>query len=295
MTRKLLLAFLTIISYYQTAPGQDSTMAQTNKEWRVGGSGYFQIMMSSIQQSFDMPFAKLTIDGQCQSKKQLSFHLELRPTPGNPLLKVYLSYSLRPMLTILLGQLSNPIKYVEPEPEIKTLIYYSLYQHYVANGDDIGIAAFGKSTKFCYFACVINGTGRNIADNNTAKDIAAYLSYDFSPLVQLAIAGQTGQQPTNNRNIGFARLTLTPRPNLGVDTSVMGRTDLNDWGWYLSASYGQRHIKLLGRVHQTMHRHQPEWTLGLQTGDIPFKFQINAIIGQARKPELAALTQIYIQ
>lgn len=271
--------------------GQDS--ASISRTWTVSGSGYFQLTWVTLQQSFNLPYGKATLNAS--SGKDLQFHLELRPTGDNPLVKAYAGYSLTKNFSFLLGQLPNPMKWVEPEPEDKLFAYYALYPHYVANGDDIGVALYSKTAKLTYYGCVVNGTGRNVSDNNKAKDVAAYISYAPLHWLKLEAAGQTGQQPESSRTAGFTHVTFTPLTSLQFSTAAIQRTDLNDWGWYAASSYTIDSVKVFCRIHQVTQRDRSEFTVGVETGGTPLKLQLNTIIGPAKWPELVAVVQVLIK
>ena len=280
-----------LLTGISSALAQDTSATQG---WKFSASGYFQVLMNNTAQSFMLPFAKATIHGTYS--KKLSFHIELRPTVGNPLVKAYMGYSLNKLITIMLGQIPNPMKWIEPEPEEKQFAYYALYETYVSNGDDIGLALYGKTSQLIYYACLLNGTGRNLLDNNKSKDVVGYISYAFWPELKVEAAAQTGKQPNDvTRTSGFARFTLYPWPQLQLAFATIGRNDLKAGGWYSTTNYTIGDWSLLGRIHKTIPGNNPEFTLGCQVGTIPVKLQLNTMIGKTRHPEIVLVAQIYIQ
>lgn len=286
-------SFILVVCFAMVGLSSQKVASHADKaKWQVSVSGYFQVMGSTAEQNFSLPNSKLFIDGY--SGERLCCRVEFRPAVGNPLVKAYVGYTLNPALTVIFGQLSNPIKYVEPQPEEQVFVRYALYERYVANSDDIGLAVTGKFDLLKYYACLINGTGRNVPDNNEAKDVAIYCSYEPFGFIKLEAAGQTGKQPAGLRQASFARCSFFPHPSLELQLAVMGRSDLDDSGWYASGFYIFRTMRFLGRVHKTSNDQAPEWTVGLQTGQT-FKFAVNAMVGHQRQPELAAFIQIFVK
>ncbi|MFA4834422.1 MAG: hypothetical protein WC619_06365 [Patescibacteria group bacterium] len=272
---------------------QDTTSVGEGQKWNVSCSGYFQVKASTGKQGFSLPFSKFFLDGRLG--KKLSATLELRPFDGNPIQKAYIGYSLNPLATILAGQISNPIKYIEPQPEENKFTSYALYQHYVANPDDIGLAVYGERKTFLYYVCLVNGTGRNTPEDNQAKDVAGYISFTPLSAFCLEIAGQTGKQPTFLRQAGFIRGTFKPLSALEIQLASMGRTDLKEWGWYASSSYLFSWLSLNTRLHRTTQKDNQEWTVGIQANDSDFKFTVDASFGRRQHPSFAAVMQLYIK
>lgn len=257
----------------------------TGKSWALSYSGYYQVA-ASARAGFSVQNSKLFIDGK--SDRRLC-HLEFRPTNGHPLLKAYLGDSLCPQLTIILGQLSNPIKYVEPQPEENQFTSYALYQHYVVNSDDIGLAVYGKSRPISYYVCLVNGTGRNTPDNNREKDVAGYCAYAPIPFVRFEIAGQIGQQPDGQRRIGFAKATFNPLSDANIQLASMA--DQRTWGWYASGSYARSRLCVNLRLHQTTRRSGYQWTASVQTGNDTLKCTLETRLGKRQHPDYVVQLQ----
>lgn len=284
--------FFILASCFMTTIASQAIAGRADQEkWWVSVSGYFQVMGSTAEQGFCLPNSKLFVHSS--SGKRLSCRIEFRPV-SHPLVKAYAGYTFNPRLTVMVGLLSNPIKYIEPQPEEQAFFQYALYEHYVANSDDIGFAVTGKFDSLRYYVCIINGTGRNESDDNEAKDVAIYCSYAPYGFIALEAAGQIGKQPLGNRQAGFARCSLFPHSSFELQLAVMGRSDLNDMGWYASVFYTFRTVHFLGRVHETSVGQTPEWTAGFQTGQT-VKYTFNVMVGRQRHPEVVALVQVSIK
>lgn len=258
----------------------------------VSFSGYFQIRTGIEEQAFSIPFSKLFLDTELNEK--LSAHLELRPLDDSPLGKAYLNYFHNSWLNVSVGQISNPIKRIEPQPENHEFNSYALYRKYVANPDDIGLAVHGKRKSFYYYLCLINGTGRNVSDNNTAKDLAGYVSFAPTPTFFLELAGQIGKQPDITRSAGFIRTTLKPLSDFEMQLAGIFRGDLDERGWYVKGSYFFPRFSLNARFHRTKRRDKPVWTISLQTKSDTPRLTVEVGFGKGLRPSCSLVLQLNI-
>lgn len=125
------------------------------------------------------------------------------------------------MLTVRVGQFKNCLSYENPlsPTAMETIDVYSEGVTYLTGcgtdalngvqyGRDQGIAIFGETTnkKFRYEAQVMNGSGINMRDKNTQKDVIARLEWRPVSGLNLCATGQLGT--------GYALATSVFAPNI---------------------------------------------------------------------------------
>ncbi len=295
MHRKQLPLIVTALILYNSLYAGDSTNTQINQNWVINTQGYFQVMYSSINESFDMPLARAFVKGMYT--EQTSFSAELAATSGNPIIRLYMDYSLEDFLKFRVGQFSNPMKFGEPALEHKNFVYYALLPHYTPTFNDVGVAVLGKIGTLSYYTCIINGAGPNKSDNNAAKDFVGYLSFQPKRSFSLNLCWQAGKQPSGNRSGGFGHIIWSPLKKLNLQVLYFRREDLNENGWFLSGLYDfSQTLQFTARVHQLKQDSGLELTLGAQLfADRSIKFQPNIIIRDGAISEFVAIFQLFVK
>lgn len=257
---------------------------------RVATNAYFQVGCDYPNGNFSLPFSKVGVKGSYGTR--WSGYVELRPASGNPLIKAYIDYRLQSFFTIRAGQFTNPFKWIELPPDQRHLPFFAVYEQYVANGDDIGIAALGTISRWTYYLCIINGAGKNVPDNNWAKDMTGYMSYQLPIASAVELCWQSGKQPGFFRSGGFARASGNPLSMWHWEAAYTTRRDLHHQGWYALTVIGPQKIQLTARLHRTVQNDPLVWTVGLQGHPAQnVKWQSAMAISQDRQPQVAAIMQ----
>lgn len=299
MLRKILVlcTAVLIVLLSNTVFGEDSTKTETGQP-QVKYAGVFQVTADTLNKSFSISYAKLFVNGQIG--KKLSFGVELVSRSGNPLDKAFLDYQVVNLLKVRLGQFSNPFKFAEPPPEEKYFVYYALITYYLSNADDIGFAVLGKTNLISYYFCVINGTGRNVPDNNTSKDIVGHISIKPINSLEIQLCWQGGRQLEGWRDGKSVYLSFLPIQALSIQSAFITRRDFGEhgeYGWYVTGLYNiSRNVQLTARVHELTQHDKSVWTIGTQIFANQYtKVQPNIILGKARSPKYVLLVQLFLK
>jgi hypothetical protein len=281
------LIFSMALAWSSAAATKDSAAA--NLTMKV--NGFFQTQYEYSSGNFNLPSSKVAITGT--EGPHWSGCVELRPVSGNPLIKAYVDYRINPHLALRAGQFTNPFKWVELSPDARHIPFYTVYEDYVANGDDIGLAAFGKFHAWSYYVCAINGTGKNVQkDNNRSKDVTGYLTCRLPLASQAEFCWQYGQQPDSLRRGGFLRISGDPLATFHYEAAYTTRRDLHREGWYLIAAAGPSRIQLTTRLHRAIQEDPLGWTVGLQGKPAAHvKWQIATAVNNRAHPQTVALVQ----
>jgi hypothetical protein len=254
----LVLVAVFSLTFIPTAFAADTATDQ----WQISTWAYFQASGSSRTETFDPLSGKLTAVAKYNSR--ISGQVELQPVAGNPLVKAFVTYTQCELLNLRVGQQSNPLKFVEPAPEQKEFVYYATQSYWATNPDDIGVAAFGKRGRASYHLFFCNGTGRNVPDNNSEKDIVGYLCLKPVANIQMEGCGVYGQQPSAERIGGFGRLVWTANAWANLQSGVIGRKDMHAAGWYVAGQFGLKDRQITARVFQQTQDDELVYTLGSQ-------------------------------
>jgi hypothetical protein len=250
----------------------------------------FQVGFNHPSENFSLPFSRVDIKGFYGTR--WSGQVELRATDGNSLYKAYIDYRFRPYCTIRTGQFANPFKSVELSRDQQYIPFFAIYEQYVANGDDIGLAIMGTVSRWAYSLCVINGTGKNVPDNNCAKDVVGYVSCKLPLTTMVQLCWQAGAQPDAWRSGGFVRMSGDPSSVLHWEAAYATRRDLHREGWYALAAIGRK-IQLTARLHRPVQDDPLAWTVGLQGLPVKIiKLQSAVVMAQGQKLQAAMVVQL---
>ncbi|MGE4090256.1 MAG: OprO/OprP family phosphate-selective porin [Candidatus Binatia bacterium] len=189
--------------------------ADGNFSLRVGGRatlhGLYQQEDTAQNDSLFMDRVRFFMDGVLY--KYIQYKVETDFTSSSGLRDAYLNFAYDPRANVQIGQYKVPFSYeaLLSKRYLDLVERSAISLNAVSPSRDIGLMLHGKLSGglLAYQLAVLNGSGQNSKDNNSAKDIAArfvlspFVADKNSPLQSLNVGGAVtfGHQP-KSKGIG---------------------------------------------------------------------------------------------
>lgn len=188
--------YQTLDMFQKALETMDNKMLLPRKEEskvKVGGYIQTKFQATGFSNEFSISRARGKIFGDIAD--EISYQLMIDAVSGNILKDAYADFDLYPALKFRIGQFKIPfgLEGVESSTTILT-INRSLVTTGLYHGRDIGLRVSGESGngKFVYAMVIFNGSGSNVADRDTYKDVAGRFGINIINSVNLGMSGQFG-------------------------------------------------------------------------------------------------------
>jgi hypothetical protein len=199
--------------------------------------------------TFSVPRARLGLGGALTSK--ITWYLQGEfvnlTNDGRVLRDAYLQFTASPQLAVRAGQMVAPFSLERLTTYSKLeLIDRSAVAASLAPSRDLGVIVFNPTPWrgwLSYHAAIINGTGQNRADDNSAKDVVGRLAARVPRVdgLTLAVDAQAGEQPQGHRRrLGVDLNYERPQYRIAVERIAQHRdyaTEIDTTGFTVIAAY----------------------------------------------------------